>query len=886
MTPFGSSGLPFGAGGSGGSTPNATEQQLTGDWISDATTSDGEKVILNFNFSGGERLTTAKTLKVTGLTSIVSSGFYEVKDNNLILKLTLTTYQAAMILKTNPDELWIGSERYTRFAALDGSSISGQIHVAEEELNATVKVTSAPYAMDKIFVKYKEGTKAALKLDGVAGGTHYQPVTIDYSGVEQEDQAELQALTINERTLTSEIGRALTRQRRIAEHYEETVKKLEANPQVESVSRNYLIRAQSDPSYSQQENDFKKVQIPAAWDLLKTKGAGAKVVVAVIDSGVRYDHSDLSAHITKSADGKTIYGYDFVPETVLVKEGGKDVPYPLDEKDSQKGPDGDPIDPGDGSAPSGSVDGNSWHGTHVAGIIAAVKDNSTGISGIADNVEILPIRVLGKAGSGTIDSVVDGINYAAKLPNAGDCPALATEDAQGYTVIKDAGVCQALIDKNPRPKAKVINLSLGMPYEPKNAAPLIEAIKAATNAGILVVGAAGNGDEQSGWSGYHFYTPKDNKGKKSDVPAFYPAADENVLAVGALGSNGSIWSGSNYGPYVDVVAPGESIYSTIWDIKTGKESYGPRTGTSQATPFVSAIAALILAQKPDLTPAQVVAEIKKNAVAQPDVVGKVGSGKPLIKAYTTLASLLGVPPPVAGKLEILGADVNFGPYGSLGKVLLDNTGPPTTDLTWVVATTSAPAGVSDQKWFSVALDADNGKTINKSATLQFEANRKGLPVGTYQGKVDLTSAAGKGTITVEMEIKEAIDVKGLLGVVGDLGEEEDDETDKDTDGDGVKDSEEDDFVNFVDVGDFYVLLKDSVSGQVISNYDQTNLASNYFFMVLNIPVGTYQLEAGIDTNKDGYICDLKAANPEPCVVYPNPIPIKAGTHIEDIVINY
>lgn len=193
------------------------------------------------------------------------------------------------------------------------------------------------------------------------------------------------------------------------------------------------------------------------------------------------------------------------------------------------------------------------HGTHVTGIIAAEKGNGIGGHGIASNVKILPIDV----GDGTGDvvsefSVAEGILYAV-----------------------DNG-------------AKVINMSLRWPYH----TPVIEeAVKIAIEKGVVVVAAAGNDFSDH---------------------ANFPASFEGVISVGAVNSKSELAYFSSYGPSVDLVAPGEEVYSTVYDYEK-KSSFVKFSGTSMASPVVAGVAALLLSKYPNLTPAQVEYVLEKTA---------------------------------------------------------------------------------------------------------------------------------------------------------------------------------------------------------------------------------------------------------------------------------
>jgi type VII secretion-associated serine protease mycosin len=181
------------------------------------------------------------------------------------------------------------------------------------------------------------------------------------------------------------------------------------------------------------------------------------------------------------------------------------------------------------------------HGTHVAGIAAAETDNATGVAGVSWGAKIMPVKVLDASGSGSYSDVAEGVLYAC-----------------------DHG-------------AQIINLSLGGDY---NSATLRSAVQTAHADGCLIVAAAGNG-----------------YGNGVDYPARY----EVVMAVAATTSSDKRASFSDYGPEVDVAAPGVSICSTFLD-DTYNCYYG---GTSMATPHVAGLAALVWSANSCLTNDQV-----------------------------------------------------------------------------------------------------------------------------------------------------------------------------------------------------------------------------------------------------------------------------------------
>jgi type VII secretion-associated serine protease mycosin len=237
-----------------------------------------------------------------------------------------------------------------------------------------------------------------------------------------------------------------------------------------------------------------RLKAETAWG--QADGTGA--VVAVVDTGVDASHPDLAGRLTAA-------GADYV---------------------------------------SGSGDGHTdpqSHGTHVAGIIAAISGNRVGTAGLAPDARVMPVRVLDADGSGWSSDIAKGIIFAT-----------------------DHG-------------ADVVNLSLGGPNADSATRTAVEY---AVSHGVVVVAAAGNAR---------------NDGNQTNYPAAYP----DVVAVASTTQADTSSSFSNTGAYVDVAAPGERILSTV------PGGYAYMSGTSMATPYTAAAAALAVdATDGALTPTQ------------------------------------------------------------------------------------------------------------------------------------------------------------------------------------------------------------------------------------------------------------------------------------------
>jgi len=222
--------------------------------------------------------------------------------------------------------------------------------------------------------------------------------------------------------------------------------------------------------------------------------------------------------------------------------------------------------------------GTPFHGTHVAGIIGAVRNNGKGIDGIADNVRIMMVR-----------AVPDGDEHDKDI-------ALAIR----YAV--DNG-------------AKIINMSFGKSYSPQKQW-VDDAVKYAESKGVLLVHAAGN-DAKNLDSDYNFPNPMLLNGGR-------PTNWLTIGASGDPGNGGLAASFSNYGKKeVDVFAPGVNIYSTI----PGGNTYGNASGTSMASPVTAGVAAFLLEYFPTLTPEQLKTVLEKSAVKPTIKTQKPGEGE-------------------------------------------------------------------------------------------------------------------------------------------------------------------------------------------------------------------------------------------------------------------
>lgn len=320
---------------------------------------------------------------------------------------------------------------------------------------------------------------------------------------------------------------------------------------VEYIQPNYLNRMliePNDPLYPQQMHAM--CSIPQAWNL---STGSSQVVVGVVDSGILRDHPDLAANVWYNDNEIPDNGIDDDNNGYVDDYSGWDfcdAPELVDEAL------GDYLDP------DNDVTDENFHGTHVAGIIGAVGNNATGVSGVCWNVKIMAIR----AGFRTVGG-------------------------QGY--LQDDDAAAALI-YGADMGCRVINMSWGDP----NYSPIIaDACEYAASRGVILVASAGN----------------------DPIPVLsYPARLSEVISVGAVNKTRTIAGFSSYGVDLDLVAPGEGVLST-YKLDEG-EMYFEQNGTSMSSPYVVGGIALLLSIMPELSPG----EVRSRLLTSCDDLGDLG----------------------------------------------------------------------------------------------------------------------------------------------------------------------------------------------------------------------------------------------------------------------
>jgi serine protease len=456
---------------------------------------------------------------------------------------------------------------------------------------------------------------------------------------------------------------------------------LAARPAFAHAEPNLMRQKQDvpDDSFYNLQWHYPQMQLPAAWDL--TKGSD-DVVVAVIDTG-QTQHPDLVA--------RQIAGYDFISDPQNAGDGN--------------GVDPNPTDVGDGAPPAKP---SSFHGTHVAGTIAAETDNAFGVAGVTWLGKVQHVRVLGLEGGSDFDISV-GIRWAAGL-SVGSAPDNATP-------------------------ALVLNLSLGGPGFSQTSQ---NAVTAARNAGAVVVAAAGNNNSPN---------------------LFYPASYEGVISVSAVDLNGQKAPYSNFNGMVDVAAPGgdmgqdlngdgypDGVLSTKADDSGGPPEFvmAFENGTSMAAPHVAGVVALMRAIAPSATPAQLEQALFTTATD----LGPGGKdnefGHGLVNAYQAVLAAQGGGGSTTPVLSLSTLSLAFTGDHTSSNVQVANIGGGLLQVGPPTVATEPPGG----GWLSASRVTVSNPTTTDTKAIRVAVAPNGLADGIYSGEVGVPSNGGSAVIQV------------------------------------------------------------------------------------------------------------------------------------------
>jgi subtilisin family serine protease len=410
--------------------------------------------------------------------------------------------------------------------------------------------TSIDSSVPEVIVRFKPGvTVEQIRLIATANNDTLVDEIESVNGltvIDDLDNADAQAI-VSQYSAMSDVEYA---EPNFEIKLDDPIQKMETN---DSLYREAAAGAPNDPLFIEQwalnnsgaDGGTKRADLDAlkAWET--TKGSD-EVVVAVLDSGVDYNHADLRENIWTRPASVPSYTDDELGNFNDINgyDANSEIRDPMDD---------------------------NGHGTHCAGIIGAEGDNGEGVAGINWKVKIMPLKFLGRGGFGSTNGAIEAINYAIDR--------------------KKNGV-----------NVRVISASWGSRSKSE---ALEDTIRAAGDAGILFVAAAGNDST-------------DND-RRPHYPSNYDLP--NVISVAALDRTDNLASFSNFGAKtVHVAAPGKAIVST-W---LGND-YREASGTSMATPYVSGVAALIIASEPRISMKNLRERIIKTADKLDVLDGKVAS---------------------------------------------------------------------------------------------------------------------------------------------------------------------------------------------------------------------------------------------------------------------
>ncbi len=469
---------------------------------------------------------------------------------------------------------------------------------------------------------------------------------------------------------------------------QQAVDDFKKDPDVEYAQPDYVATVNmvpNDPyfsssrSWGQSYDDLwgiKKMNVPAAWD--STQGEG--VIVAVVDTGVDYHHPDIAANM--------VAGWNFVTDT------------------------------------SDSMD-KIGHGTHVAGTIAAVGNNSLGVIGVAPKAKIMPLKGFDDEGNGSMSDLADAIIYAAQ---------------HGAKVINNSWGCSSSCLSNPLAEA---------------------AVRQAEDLGAVVVFSAGNSN--------------------LDVVLKSPQnmTDHKPLVVAASCPDDTRAYFSDYGDLVDVTAPGSGLSADIRGILSLKattcsmcasspdlivnQNYFRTAGTSMAAPHVSGLAALIIAKRPSLTAGEVKNRIKSSATSVPGLPGAgmvnalAATSDLIVNAGPDLRALVNTPLSLTGTLisnNLPSTTVNWLMYAGPSAVSFTNKTSLNTDVTF-------PAlGV-----YTLRLTANNGglSAYDEIKVTVMSSGHNNAPL-VYAGRTDFTTTVNTPDVLIGTVIDDGLPVNKTMTV--------------------------------------------------------------------------------------------------------------------------
>ena len=506
------------------------------------------------------------------------------QDGNYLIEVNVFRGKAAYFLSIADSDGGAGSSSGTRLSSL-ARSCDGANNCSKARAGQWIMTTSSAFSQEMATASKTQISSAqetmvngmGMTLDGGAGTSLLKTGMQDYSAQGWVDLAKSVGQTAvpwsTEDSATLRFNSDDANQDTIPDQQELLLtvligKRIDSDSSItslQSVGINFTRTLKALPNDNaslvaeQFASHYSLIRLEEAWDSNINNSRGLQdVLVAVLDTGIapltgpqaHPDWADVDSDASDST-GKLRYGFDFVSEADI-------------DGDTTPGVDSDATD-------IGPADSTSFHGTHVAGTVAAPTNNGIGVAGVGRSVSIMPLRVLGNCGCGSTFDILQGNLYAAQLPNSSD------------TI--------------PNERADIINMSLGGGGFSQVAQDVYADVRAQ---GVIIIAAAGN--------------------ESTDEPS-YPASYQGIVSVSAAshGQGGApadvvLAQYSNFGSTVDVSAPGgqtfadangdgisDGVLSTV-GLSLNASGYAQFNGTSMAAPHVAGVAALMKSVHPNLTP--------------------------------------------------------------------------------------------------------------------------------------------------------------------------------------------------------------------------------------------------------------------------------------------
>lgn len=670
--------------------------------VADSDTADPNMNVSNNSFAIAQLLPTPAI--VGGFVnefSTDSTDFYriELSANQTI---NLTTYRFQNNVDTNPDlDLYLYDENQNvvdSAVSLDASesltvtqdgiyylevraysnSANYLLNIGGSTINHVSQTLSSEFVVGEALFRNKQNaiTASGTSVPDIGKLTMSDTVTLASSSISSKAITTSKARTASSSAVGNWTEEQLDKLQTLL-----WIKQLNKADSYQYVEPNFYRKASLTPNdqYFNFQWHYDNIQLEDALDL---ETGNNSVIVAVADTGVLLNHPDLQ--------GQFVAGYDFISST----ESSQD----------DDGIDNDPNDPGDDSNLDGS---SSFHGTHVAGTVAAATNNAVGISGVAGGVRIMPLRVLGKNGVGTSSDIIQSLRFAGGDPN----------NSSGTV---------------PNQTADIINLSLGSTSSSQAEQDLYNWL---ATQDILVVAAAGNSNSS---------TPD------------YPAAYNNVISVSATNISNQRAYYSNFGSTIDVAAPGgeltsdlngdgfpDGVLSTLGDDSgnTLQYIYGYSEGTSMAAPHVAGVAALMKSANSNLTVAQFNTLLQNGDLT--DDLGAAGRdnsfGYGLINARKAVLAATGAVN-ASANIVLSSNSLNFGSFSDTTSI----TAADSSDGTLAIASVTP-----SESWLSITSDTIDA---NGFGTYQVSVDRTSLADGLYTASIVFDATSTTETLNVLMQV--------------------------------------------------------------------------------------------------------------------------------------